>query len=134
MKTTPRPSSGSCGRVLPNPTQIIPQSQLLPAPGVVGTYYQNPDFTSPVGTRQDPTVNFDWGYGSPDAAIESSTFSVRWLGQVVPRFNETYTFYTQNDDGVRLWVNDPLLIDDWHDHGLTEHQGMPTMKTTAKPL
>ncbi|HEY0605011.1 MAG TPA: PA14 domain-containing protein [Herpetosiphonaceae bacterium] len=45
------------------------------------------------------------------------------IGQVVPRFSEPYTFITQNDDGVRLWVNNQLLIDDWHDHGLSEHQG-----------
>jgi hypothetical protein len=31
--------------------------------------------------------------------------------------------YTQHDDGVRLWVNDRLLIDDWQDHGLSEQQG-----------
>lgn len=24
---------------------------------------------------------------------------------------------------MRLWVNNQLIIDDWHDHGLSEHQG-----------
>lgn len=53
--------------------------------------------------------------------------AVRWTGQVIPAaspattYYETYTFYTQNDDGVRLWVNNQLLIDDWRDHALTEH-------------
>jgi CSLREA domain-containing protein len=103
------------------PKQIIPQSQLVPTLGLHGTYYHNRDFTSLAVSRLDPTVNFDWGYGSPDPAIEGSTFSVRWTGQVIPRASETYTLYTQNDDGVRLWVNDRLLIDDWQDHGLVEH-------------
>jgi hypothetical protein len=38
---------------------------------------------------------------------------VRWTGMVQPLFNETYTFYTTTDDGVRLWVNGQLLIDHW---------------------
>ena len=28
---------------------------------------------------------------------------------MVPRYSQTYTFYTQSDDGVRLWVNGQLL-------------------------
>ncbi|HEX6288136.1 MAG TPA: PA14 domain-containing protein [Herpetosiphonaceae bacterium] len=105
------------------PRQLIPASQLIPAPGLIGSYYDNRDFTNLKLTRLDPTVNFDWGYGSPDAALETSTFSVRWSGQVLPRYSELYTFVTYNDDGVRLWVNDQLLIDDWRDHAVTEHQG-----------
>ena len=56
-------------------------------------------------TRIDPTVDFDWGTGSPAAAIGADTFSVRWTGQVQAPFSGTYTFYTVSDDGVRLWVN-----------------------------
>jgi len=43
--------------------------------------------------------------------IESSTWSARWLGTITPDHTETYTFYTTADDGVRLWVNNVLLID-----------------------
>ena len=28
----------------------------------------------------------------------------------------TYTFRTWSDDGVRLWVNGQLMIDNWSDH------------------
>ena len=38
-----------------------------------------------------------------------------------PRFSESYTFYTSSDDGVRLWVNNRLLIDNWTDHGSTDN-------------
>lgn len=53
----------------------------------------------------------------------ADTFSVRWVGQVRPRYSETYTFYTQSDDGVRLWVNGTLIIDSWVNQSLTERKG-----------
>ena len=76
--------------------------------GLAATYFNNADFTGTTVVRTDPTVNFDWGSGSPAPAIGADTFSARWTGQVQPQFSETYTFYTQSDDGVRLWVNNVL--------------------------
>ena len=51
------------------------------------------------------------------------TFSVRWTGQVQPQYSETYTFYTNSDDGIRLWVNGQLVVNNWTDHGPTENSG-----------
>ncbi len=85
--------------------------------GLRGDYYNNKDFTAFVLTRIDPTVAFDWMLGSPDPAIGPDTFSVRWTGGVMADTNETYTFYTYASDGVRLWVNNQLLIDDFVIHG-----------------
>jgi hypothetical protein len=81
--------------------------------GLSGTYFNNKDLTSPVTTRIDPTVNFDWGKGSPVGGMNGDTFSVRWSGQVQPEFSQTYTFYTNADDGARLWVNGQLIINRW---------------------
>src|SRR5581483_4909068 len=47
---------------------------------------------------------------APSSGMGADTFSVRWQGQVQPRFSETYTFYTTSDDGVRLWINGQQLI------------------------
>jgi hypothetical protein len=46
-----------------------------------------------------------------------------WTGMVQPQFNETYTFYTTTQDGVRLWVNGQLLVDDWMEQSPTESSG-----------
>jgi hypothetical protein len=91
--------------------------------GLRGDYFDNINFTGTRVRRIDPSVNFDWGGGQPDPAIAADTFSVRWVGQVQPRFGETYTFYTVSDDGIRLWVNNQLLIDNWTDHAPTENFG-----------
>jgi PKD repeat protein/glucose/arabinose dehydrogenase len=91
--------------------------------GLKAEYYHHRDLTDPALVRFDPTVNFNWGGGSPDPAIYRDTFSVRWTGQVEARYSETYTFYTNSDDGVRLWVNGMPIIDNWTDHAPTENSG-----------
>ncbi|MBI3857013.1 MAG: PQQ-dependent sugar dehydrogenase [Planctomycetes bacterium] len=94
-----------------------------PSTGLLAQYYDNIDLTGLKITRSDPTVDFDWGSGSPDPTIGVDSFSIRWSGQVQPQFGETYTFFTTSDDGVRLWVNNVLLIDKWVDQGPTEWSG-----------
>lgn len=91
--------------------------------GLRADYYENIDFTGTRVRKIDPVVSFDWGGGQPDPAIGADTFSVRWIGQVQPRFTETYSFYVVADDGVRLWVNNQLLVDRWIDQGPTEYAG-----------
>ena len=95
--------------------------------GLKGEYFDNIDFTALRVTRTDPTVNFNWGSGAPDASIAADTFSARWTGFVQPQFGQTYTFYTQSDDGIRLWVNGQQLINNWTDHGPTENTGTITL-------
>ncbi len=73
-------------------------------------------------SRIDSTVNFEWAEGSPAPGyVPDDGFTVRWTGQIVPYSDDTLTFYTFTDDGVRLWVNDSLLIDHWGPQGGTEH-------------
>ncbi len=113
--------------------KIIPQSQLYPGvfvgtgTGLSGQYFDNMDFTALKVTRIDPTVNFNWGGGSPDATVGADTFSARWTGTIQSQFSETYTLYTQSDDGIRLWINGQLVIDNWTDHAPTENSGTFTM-------
>jgi len=92
--------------------------------GLLGQYYDNQDFTNLKVTRVDPTVNFNWDQGSPDPLIDVNTFSVRWTGQVQAQYTDAYTFYTQSDDGVRLYVNNQLIIDNFTDHSSTENSGV----------
>jgi hypothetical protein len=81
--------------------------------GVSATYYSNTDFTGNTVSRVDPRVNFNWNTYFPEPTLGQDTFSVHWSGQVQAQYNQVYTFYTRADDGVRLWVNNKLLIDHW---------------------
>ncbi len=83
---------------------------------LTGEYYDNADFTGPFYVRRDAAVNFDWGTNSPmPGKIAPTTFSVRWTGQVVPRYTQPYTFFVNADDGVRLWVNGVQIVNSWTD-------------------
>jgi hypothetical protein len=95
--------------------------------GLYAEYFDNKNLTNLKVTRIDPVVDFDWGTGSPDPAIESDTFSARWTGFVKPTASEVYTFYTRSDDGVRLWVDGKLILNNWTDHPPTENSGTITL-------
>ncbi len=58
----------------------------------------------------------------------SGPFSVRWTGSVVPDVTATYTFHTMTNDGVRLWIDDRPLIDQWVDQSETEHTGQAELQ------
>lgn len=94
--------------------------------GLRGEYFSTRTLTTSVLTRTDATVDFRWS-GSPGTGVPSNNFSVRWSGQVSPRYTGPTTFHTVSGDGIRLWVNGQLLIDNWTDHGDTENSGTITL-------
>jgi hypothetical protein len=100
-----------------------------PLQGLSGDYYTGMNFERFVVTRVDQTVNFTWPFEGPTPAMPRDLFSVRWTGKVTPLYSQAYTFITTSDDGVRLWVNNQLLINQWVDQGTTQHQG--TIALTA---
>ncbi|UBF27173.1 hypothetical protein K9N68_04185 [Kovacikia minuta CCNUW1] len=111
-----------------NSTSSSSISALDTSQGLTGQYFAGKNFNTLLETRIDPTVNFNWGTGSPNAGVlPSDNFSVRWTGQIRPTYSETYTFYTTSNDGVRLWVNGELLIDHWTPHATTEDSGSLTL-------
>jgi hypothetical protein len=111
--------------VNPVTCQYAPMSGLI---GMVGQYYGNQDLTDPLFTRADGIVNFDWGYVGPAPSMSGAHYSVEWTGTVQAAYSENYTFYTLSSDGVRLWVNGQLLVDDWVDQGTTEQSWSIPMK------
>ncbi len=108
--------------------QIIPQARLFPAQsitagGLQGAYFDEINLAGIKLNRIDPVVDFDWTSGSPDPLIAADSFSIRWTGQVLADHSEIYTFYTTTDDGVRLWVDGQVIIDQWVNQSATEHSG-----------
>jgi hypothetical protein len=56
---------------------------------------------------------------------EGSTgpWSARWTGFIEAPVSGEYTFHTFSNDGIRLWIDGTLLIEDWTDHGEKEDVG-----------
>jgi uncharacterized protein YraI len=82
-------------------------------------YYNNPNLIgAPVLTRYENQIDYNWGYGSPDPLIPTVYFSARWTA-TVPFNAGTYRFNLSGDDGVRLYIDNILVIDQWHGESLT---------------
>jgi uncharacterized protein (DUF1800 family) len=99
--------------------------------GWLANYYNNTTFTPPTARPQGTesaitfTNNGIWGAGGPDTTVLSpDNFVARWTGQVQPEFSETYYFVPRVDDGVRLWVNNQLLLSKWPGGGVVDTQGV----------
>ncbi len=88
------------------------------------TYSSSANFnpTNLVLTTLDPTVDFIWGTATLPFT-NSGYYTVRWTGQIRPQYSETYFFDASTDDGVKLWVNDQLIIDHWVPQGVTDSIG-----------
>jgi hypothetical protein len=96
--------------------------------GLIANYFTDSELKNLGLTRVDPSVDFTWGQDSPDASmIPADGFSARWVGKVQAQFSESYTFYTNSDEGVALWVNGQQIIDNFTDHTLTEDSGTITL-------
>jgi|GEM_PF-6969216 len=88
--------------------------------GLKGEYYKSQDLLDLYLTRIDKTIYFDWGKKSPLPGFNKNRFSIRWTGFIYAPESGNYYFLTRSDDGVRLWIDDELLIDDWRGHSELE--------------
>jgi beta-glucosidase len=87
--------------------------------GMVGEYFDNMTLTGkPVLTRVDSMVNFNFGTDAPAPGLPQDRFSVRWKGTIIPPA-AIHRLGTSTDDGVRLYLDGKLMIDDWTDHSET---------------
>lgn len=94
-------------------------------PGITrwrGEYFNNPTLSGAAAlVRDDEQINFNWGGGSPAwGTVAADNFSVRWTRNLVLDPGR-YRFTVRADDGVRLWVNNRLLVDRWIDQAATSY-------------
>ncbi len=81
------------------------------------SYYNNINLSgAPVLTRTEGVIDHNFGSGSPDPLVNNDNFSARYIKQ--HHFNTgSYKFETLSDDGVRLYIDNSLVIDRWVDQG-----------------
>ena len=109
IMTNPAPTPTPRATVAPTPSPTPP-----PVQGWRASYFANANLDgAPVLVADAPSINFDWGYGSPGAAVPVDYFSARYERtlNLAPGY---YRFLAEADDGIRVWIDDQLVIDEWH--------------------
>jgi len=97
--------------------ELIPTSAFFSSTGPVrqkglkGEYFNNRDFKgTPVFTRIDPQVDFNWTDGTPDKRIRNDfNFAVRWTGELVAPATGDYALAGYGMSGFRIYLADKLL-------------------------
>lgn len=101
--------------------------------GLAAAIYEGrPYLAKLIGHRTDAAIDFNWGMTAAVVPGASRIFSVRWSGKIQPRYSEVYTFVSQEDDGLKLWVDDRPLINDWDDHKLTARRASIRLEAGRK--
>lgn len=77
-------------------------------------YYASRDLTGqPAVVRCEAApISYDWGPGTPVAAIGTDNFSIGWTGRHLFDAGR-YTFHARAYDGVRILVDGVLSVDNW---------------------
>ncbi len=69
---------------------------------------------SPFLTRTETEINYDWGTAAPAPGIGADNWSARWTSNLNFQAG-TYRFNATMDDGMRVWVDNILIVDSWYD-------------------
>lgn len=90
------------------------QTLLKYAPyGLRADYFTGANLSGEQFTVLDSKVALNGKFPVSSNSLTDGTFSVRWTGELEAYSSETYTFETVTRGGVRLWINDVLVIDSW---------------------
>lgn len=85
-------------------------------------YFGNPILEgTPTIERCEDDVDNDWGIAEgPGTGMGTDDFSARWTGTHDFEAGE-HTFTVTADDGVRIWVDEEPVIDEWQDQSATTY-------------
>ena len=84
-------------------------------PAWAAAYWNNTALSGdPILTRQEARLDNRWGAGSPDGSINDDFFSARWT-RTLSLSGGVYRFTAVTDDGMRVWIDDRLIVDQWRE-------------------
>jgi alpha-D-xyloside xylohydrolase len=87
--------------------------------GLTGHYFAGAHFEREVASRVDPSIDIQLaGQPSQNTRIHPALpadgdASVRWIGSVVAPETGDFTFQTFSNAGLKVWVDDRLVVDHW---------------------
>lgn len=96
--------------------------------GLKAEYFDNPNFEGTPKVRTDKTINFEPANQAPDPFLPPSPLSIRWTGKLVPNVTGEYVLSFTSDDGVRVWLDGELVIEDWNVHARRDEKAVVSLE------
>ncbi|MFN8596401.1 MAG: PA14 domain-containing protein [Anaerolineae bacterium] len=96
-----------------------------------GYYFGNMFLDDLKFSRIDAAINFDWGRGTAGDNMPKDLWSARWVSTQYFASAGVYTFNAIVDDGVRIYVDDNLIVNEWFDHPGTQAKGTASLTAGA---
>ena len=81
--------------------------------GITAAYFANRDLEGTPKTRTESRILYDPANQPPDPAVTQPPMSVRWTGFLSPQTSGNYTFAVKNGYGVKLYIDNEMVIDRW---------------------
>lgn len=101
--------------------------------GLRAELFNGKNFEEHVASPLDQQIDFFWGFGSP-SKLPQDGFSIRWTGFLTPPVQGDYELIVVSDDGIRVWLDNELIIDDWNNHYATRHVHSHKLDNRSYPL
>lgn len=81
--------------------------------GLKAEYFSGNNFSGKNAVKIDDSISLSGQPVLGVPGIADQHFSVRWTGQIQPNYSDSYTLSVNTAGGVKLWINDQLLVDAW---------------------
>ncbi|MGF1633847.1 MAG: DUF5060 domain-containing protein [Phycisphaerae bacterium] len=110
---------------------------LAVTPGLAGDYFDEVNLADYVESRVDTQINFTTGWNlapAGTAVTPDSNYSVRWTGWVLIDQPGNWTFKTVSNDGVRLYLGNDTLFEDWVQQTASPNTATRTLPAGWQPL
>jgi len=96
--------------------------------GLKADYYDGTNFERFVGTKIETNIDYYWLWNAPFEGMNPSKCSVRWTGRLMAPETGEFTFSASYDDGIRVWVNEIQIIDNWQLNNMAHSKGSFNME------
>lgn len=107
---------------------ILGTAHLQSQTGLKADYFNGTEFNEYVATNYVDNIDFYWNWSPPVEGINPHKCSIRYTGQLKTPKTGVYTFSARVDDGIRVWVDSVLIINNWQLNDVGYSTGKVEMK------
>ena len=113
-----------CIQETANEAQAMPPAPLPTRPNasLIAEYFNGTNFERLIDRRVEPVIDHWWGLDKPLVRLPADIYSVRWTGRLTPLTPGKYKIVAYSDEGLRVWIDDKPVIDNWKRHAAARDQ------------